>query len=279
MESQSCCTGTAVPENLDMDRPNGSRLYNYFLGGTSYLPVDRDAGEAITRAAPHWALGARLTRTFARRAVQTMAAAGIDQFLDLGSGIGAGGSVHELARLVTPDARAVYIHHEPIAYELSRELIGEDPYAAVLKLDISDPDAVLNHPVTRGLIDFDRPVGVLVVGGFVFVPDEAGPAELLLRYRAALAPGSYLALSQVSDDSAHAEVSAELEWVRKRYAATSSPLHVRPRTEVASWFDGMELVEPGLVRYGRWRPEFPLTAAQLRCDYGYVGLGRVVGNR
>ncbi|KXO98687.1 hypothetical protein AXK60_12620 [Tsukamurella pseudospumae] len=262
---------------LDVDRANGSRLYDYFLGGTSYLPVDREAGEEIARAAPHWALGARLARTFARRAVQTMAAAGVDQFLDLGSGIGAGGgSVHELARLANPDARAVYIHQEPIAYELGRELIGDDPYAAVLKLDIGDPDAVLNHPVTRGLIDFDRPVGVLVVGGFVFVPDEAGPAELLLRCREALAPGSCLALSQVSDDSAHAEISAELDWVRRRYASTQSPLYVRPRTEIASWFDGMELVDPGLVRYGRWRPEFPLTEAQLHCDFGYVGLARVV---
>ncbi|GAA1094021.1 SAM-dependent methyltransferase [Tsukamurella spumae] len=261
---------------LDMDRPNGSRLYDYFLGGTSYLPVDRQAGEEIARAAPHWALGARLTRTFARRAVQTMAAAGVDQFLDLGSGIGSGGSVHRLARLVNPDARVVYIHQEPIAYELTRELIGDDPSAAVLKLAISDPDAVLNDPVTRELIDFDRPVGVLVVGGFVFVPDEAGPADLLRRYREALAPGSYLGLSQVSDDSAHDEVSAELDWVRNRYASVASPLYVRPRSEIMSWFDGMELVEPGLVRLGRWRPEFPLTEAQAHCDYGYVGLARVV---
>ncbi|BDD84143.1 hypothetical protein TPB0596_39060 [Tsukamurella pulmonis] len=264
-----------TPNSLDIDRPNGSRLYDYFLGGTSYLPADREEGELIAREAPHWALGARLTRTFARRAVQVMASAGIDQFLDLGSGITAGGTVHQIARIVRPDARAVFVHREPIAYELGRQLVGDDPHAAVLKLNLLDDEAVLGHPTTRGLIDFDRPVGLLAVGGFVFIGDEHDPRGVLRRYREALAPGSMLALSHVSDDSAHPGVAAELRWVRRRYEHTASPLHVRPRQELLSWFEGTELLEPGLVRYGRWRPEYPLTAAQLRCDYGYVGVGRV----
>lgn len=264
------------PDSLDMDRPNGSRLYDYFLGGTSYLPVDRAEGEAIAREAPHWALGARLTRTFARRAVQVMATSGIDQFIDLGSGITAGGTVHQLARYVRPDARAVFIHREPIAYELGRQLVGEDPHAAVLKLDIRDAGAVLDHPMTRGLIDFERPVGLLAVGGLVFLRDEDDPGGLLGRYSAALAPGSMIALSHVADDSAHPEIAAELRWVRRRYEHSSSPLHVRPREEILSWLDGTEILDPGLVRYGRWRPEYPLTAAQLRCDYGYVGVGRLL---
>lgn len=268
-------TGAPSTIPLDMDRPNGSRLYDYFLGGTSYLPVDRDAGEEIAREAPHWALGARLTRTFARRAVQTMANAGVEQFLDLGSGITAGGTVHELARLVNPAARTVFVHREPIAYELGRQLIGDDPHAGVLKLDIRDADAVLTHPVTRGLIDFDRPVGLLAVGTFVFLGDEDDPGDLLRRYRRTVVPGSMIALSHLSDDSAHPEIAAELHWVRRRYEQTSTPLHMRPRAEILSWLDGTEILEPGLVRYGRWRPEYPLTEAQLRCDYGYVGLGRV----
>lgn len=269
-------TGTPSPTPLDMDRPNGSRLHDYFLGGTSYLPVDRAAGEEIAREAPHWALGARLTRTFARRAVQTMANAGIDQFLDLGSGITAGGTVHELARLVNPEARTVYVHREPIAFELGRQLVGDDPHAGVLKVDFRDPDAVLDHPVTRGLIDLARPVGLLAVGGFVFVGDEDDPGGVLGRYRRTVASGSMIALSHLSDDSAHPAIAAELRWVRRRYEHTSTPLHTRPRAEILSWLDGTEILEPGLVRYGRWRPEYPLTEAQLRCDYGYVGVGRVV---
>ncbi|MBS4101841.1 SAM-dependent methyltransferase [Tsukamurella paurometabola] len=267
--------GVPSTSPLDMDRPNGSRLYDYFLGGTSYLPVDRDAGEEIAREAPHWALGARLTRTFARRAVQTMANTGIDQFLDLGSGITAGGTVHQLAQIVHPSARTVFVLREPIAFELARQLVGDDPRAAALKLDVRNVGAVLEHPVTRGLLDFDRPVGLLAVGTFVFVGDEDDPGGLLRRYRSALAPGSMIALSQVSDDSTHPEIAAELHWVRRRYEHTSTPLHLRPRAEILSWFDGTEILEPGLVRYGRWRPEFPLTEAQLRCDYGYVGVGRV----
>ncbi|MGZ9827663.1 SAM-dependent methyltransferase [Tsukamurella ocularis] len=269
-------TGAPSPTPLDMDRPNGSRLYDYFLGGTSYLPVDRDAGEEIAREAPHWALGARLTRTFARRAVQTMANAGIEQFLDLGSGITAGGTVHELARLVNPAARTVFVHREPIAFELGRQLVGDDPHAGVLKLDIRDPDAVLDHAVTRGLLDFTRPVGLLAVGTFVFIGDEDDPGGVLRRYRRTTVPGSMIAISHLSDDSAYPETAAELQWVRRRYEHTSTPLHMRPRAEVLSWFEGTEILEPGLVRYGRWRPEFPLTEAQLRCDYGYVGVGRVV---
>lgn len=265
---------------LDMDRPNGSRLYDYFLGGTSYLPADRDAGEEIERRAPHWALGARLTRTFARRAVQMMASAGIDQFLDLGSGLASGlasggGTVHELARHLQPRARAVFVYREPISFQLGRQVVGDDPYAAVLGLDLRDPGAVLAHPTTRGLLDFDRPVGLLAVGGLVFLPDEVDPGGLLRRYREALAPGSMVALSYVSDDSENPEVAAELQWVRRYYAERVAPLYVRPREEVLSWLDGTEILEPGFVRYGRWRPEYPLTPAQLRCDYGYTGVGRI----
>ncbi len=265
----------AGKNSLDMDRPNGARLYDYFLGGTGYLPADREAGEEIAREAPHWALGARLNRTFARRAVQTMAAAGVDQFLDLGSGITAGGAVHELARIVRPGARAVFVQREPIAFELGRQLIGDDPLAAVLNINLADVDAVLAHPATRELIDFDRPVGLFAVGGFVFMSDEDDPGGLLARYREPLAPGSMIALSHVCDDSAHPQIAAELHWVRRRYERTASPLHVRSRETILSWLDGTELLDPGLVRYGRWRPEFPLTEAQRLCDYGYVGVGRV----
>ncbi|TWS21083.1 hypothetical protein FK529_00225 [Tsukamurella asaccharolytica] len=271
---ESTSAPSTVP--LDMDRPNGSRLYDYFLGGTSYLPVDRDAGEEIAREAPHWALGVRLTRTFARRAVQTMANAGVEQFLDLGAGVTAGGTVHELARLVNPAARTVFVNREPIAYELGRQLVGDDPGAGVLKLDVRDADAVLKHPVTRGLIDFDRPVGLLAVGTFVLLGDRGDPGRLLRRYRSVMVPGSMIALSHVSGESAHPEIAAELRWMRRRYERSSIPLDMHPRAEILSWLDGTEILEPGLVRYGRWRPEFPLTEAQLRCDYGYVGLGRIV---
>ncbi|WP_019202201.1 SAM-dependent methyltransferase [Tsukamurella sp. 1534] len=260
---------------LDMDRPNGSRLYDYFLGGTSYLPVDREAGEEIARTAPHWALGARLNRTFARRAVQTMSADGVDQFLDLGSGITAGGTVHELARIVNPEARAVFVHDEPVSYELGRQLLGGDTSAAMIKADIRDPESVLAHPLTRELIDFTRPVGLLAVGGLVFVRDEDAPAALLRRYREAVVPGSCLAISHVASDCPDPEIAAEVEWVRQRYESTANRLHLRSRDEIASWLEGTEMVEPGLVRYGRWRPEFPLTREQLRCNYGYVGMGRL----
>ncbi len=271
---------TPVSDALDMDRPNGSRLYDYFVGGTSYLPADRDAGEEIARRAPHWALGARLTRTFARRAVQVMASAGIDQFLDLGSGLtsglASGGTVHELARHLHPRARAVFVYREPISFQLGRQVVGDDPDAAVLGLSLRDPGAVLTHPATRALLDFDRPIGLLAVGGLVFLPDAADPGGLLRRYRQALAPGSMLALSHVSDDSRRPEIAAELQWVLRYYEERVAPLYMRPREELLSWFDGMEILDPGFVRYGRWRPEYPLTPAQLRCDYGYTGVGRVV---
>ncbi|MCS3789347.1 hypothetical protein HNP11_003539 [Tsukamurella ocularis] len=267
---------TPATPSFDMERPNVARLYDYFLGGASYLPVDREVGEAMAVDAPHWALSARMTRTFGRRAVQTMASAGVDQFLDLGSGTTAGGGMHLLARINRPAARMVFVDSEPISYELGRQLIDDDPGAAVIKLDFRDVDAVLDHPVTRGLIDFDRPVGLLLAGGLVFVADDEDPGSIVRRYLELLVPGSMIALAHFSDDSSHPEIRAELNWVRRSYERTGSPLHARSREELLSWLVGTEILEPGFVRTGRWRPEFPLTEAQMRCDYGYVGVGRVV---
>ncbi|GAB3129619.1 SAM-dependent methyltransferase [Tsukamurella serpentis] len=251
-------------------------MYDYFLGGVSYTPVDRDAGERIGARAPHWLIGARLNRAFVRRAVQTMSVAGIDQFLDLGSGIPTAGNVHELARSLNPAAKVVYVDNEPVAYEMARQMLDGDPDAAILNADLRDCDAVLGHPATRELIDFSRPVGLLAVGVLLFLSDEDDPGTVLGRYREHLVPGSYLALSQATDDCPDEEVAAEVQWVRGQYEQTADRLHLRSKQQIEQWFDGTELVAPGLVRYGRWRPEFPLTPEQLRCSYGYVGLGRIV---
>lgn len=262
------------PRTVNEARPNAARLYDYFLGGASYTPIDRTVGEMLQRRAPHWVLGARLNRTFVRRSVQAMTAAGIDQFLDLGSGIPTGGNVHELARAMNLAAKTVYVDHETIACEMARHLLRNDPSTAILNLDLRLPETILEHPVTNELIDFNRPVGLMAIGVLPFVSDEDRPAELLARYREVLVPGSCVALSQVSDDCPDPAVRAEIDWVRSQYSGDDT-LNVRPKAQIESWFDGLEMMEPGLVRYGRWRPEFPLTPAQVRCAYGYVGVGRV----
>lgn len=265
-----------LPRSPDVDRPNSARLYDYFLGGTNYTAADRAAGDEIARHAPHWVLGARLNQTFVRCAVEMMAEAGIDQFLDLGSGFPTGANVHEIARAINPGSRAVYVENEPVAYEMARHMLSGDPGATVIDIDLRDPEAVLAHSRTQHLIDFDRPVGLLAVGGMLFVSDEDDPAGMLLRYRRSLVPGSYIAISAVTDDSPDVEVAAEVEWVRDVYSNAGEQVHVRTREQVAGWLDGTEIVEPGLVRFGRWRPEYLLTPEQLRCSHGYVGAGLVV---
>lgn len=241
-----------APEDIDITRPSVARVYDYALGGSHNFAADREFAEQVFAAMPDAPRTARENRVFLRRAVQYLCAAGIDQFLDLGSGIPTVGAVHEVAHAADPTARIVYVDHEPVAVAHTRRLLADDDRITVLSADLRDPAAVLAAPEVREHLDLRRPVAVLLVSVLHFVDDEDDPAGIVAAYTGALAGGSHVALSHgTTDDRADADGAVAV------YNGTRSPgaMRARSHAEVRALLGGLTLVEPGLVRLPLWRPE------------------------
>lgn len=228
-------------------------MYDYLLGGGHNFEADRKLAAKVSGAHPGcWDI-ARLNRSFLRRAVLELSAAGVRQFLDLGSGIPTVGNVHEIAQRADPEARVVYVDNDPVAVAHCELILEHNERAAVVHADVRDPHSILTSPITRELLDLDQPVGLLMVCVVHFVSPEADPVGLLERYREALAPGSYLALSHLTADSGAAEMDALVEVMR----SSKDPIHPRSRAQIAELFTGFDLVEPGMVSIADWRPRSP----------------------
>lgn len=194
------------------------------------------------------------TALFLRRAVTHLLDYGIDQFLDLGSGIPTAGNTHEVAQRRNPVARVVYVDIDSLAVARSTALLADNPHAAALQADARRPMAILADPITRRLIDLDRPVGVLLLTLLHFVTADDEAYGLVETLRAALPSGSYLAISHATYEGAPPDTLAQIE---RLYAGTTNPGKARSRAEIARFFDGLVLVEPGLVPIPRWRPDDP----------------------
>ncbi|MFC4127776.1 SAM-dependent methyltransferase [Nocardia rhizosphaerae] len=242
-----------APDGIDLDRPSASRVYDYFVGGMHNFEIDRQLAEQIEKFTPSVAETMRANRDLLRRCVRFLVDTGIDQFLDIGSGIPTVGNVHEVAQSRNPAARVVYVDIDPVAVAHSEAILAGNPGAAVVHADAADPAAILSDPQVRKLIDLDRPVAVLFLGVLHFVPDEADPAGCVAALADAVAPGSYLAISHATADGQPAEV---LE-AQKLSGRTSTEIHLRSRDEIARYFAGWPLLEPGLVHIPLWRPEQP----------------------
>jgi hypothetical protein len=225
-------------------------MYDYMLGGSANFAADREAADAMLAAAGSSPAPARTNRSFLRRAVRLMLDNGIDQFLDLGSGIPTVGNVHEIAQAANPAARVVYVDNEPVAVHHAHQLLAGNDNAVMVEADLRDVDSVLIHPETARLLDFRRPVGVLMVAIFHFIPDADDPGRIVARYRAAMAGGGYLAMSHfIENGEDRARRGAEA------YRQTSTPVVGRTRAEFAGLFQGLPLVEPGVVFTPEWRPD------------------------
>jgi SAM-dependent methyltransferase len=237
-----------APADIDLTRPSPARVYDYFLGGTHNFAVDREIADRAIAAAPEIPYGARSNRAFLGRAVRFMAAQGVGQFLDLGSGIPTQDPTHEVAARSRRDARVVYVDNDPIAVAHSRALLAGDDRGAVLHADIRDPKAILHSDVVTSMVDFSRPVGLLLLALLHFLSDEEDPAGIVAAFADSLAPGSYLVISHVSPAPEADVEMLEREMREPRMA------YLRDRDEIAGFFDGWELVEPGLVPPALWRP-------------------------
>jgi hypothetical protein len=238
------------PRGIDPDRPSPARVYDCYLGGTHNFAADRAVAAQAMAAMPQLPEIMRANRAFLRRAVRVAARAGVDQFLDLGSGIPTEGTVHEVAREIHPRARVVYVDVDPIAVIHSRSILGDDPDSAVVQANLLDADAILTDPAVTGLLDLTRPVTVLMVAVLHFVPDSPALDTALTRYRDAVAPGSYLIVSHATTEGA-----SQTSAVADLYSKVSQPLVPRTRADLLRLLAGWELVEPGVARGADWRPD------------------------
>jgi hypothetical protein len=235
----------------DASTPNPARIYDYLLGGKDHFPADRAAAEELLALVPEARAGARENRDFLGRVVRYLAReAGIRQFLDIGTGMPTQGNVHQVAHKVAPDARVVYVDNDPIVHVHADALLAQPTTAAVLA-DLRQPYRITQHPTTRELLDFDRPVAVLLVAVLHFLEDADDPGEVVACLRDAMPPGSYLVVSHATGDF-RPEVAGKVTAV---YDTASAPLVLRSRAQVARLFDGFDLVPPGLVQPAAWRPD------------------------
>jgi S-adenosyl methyltransferase len=258
----------AIPQ-IDISRPSVARMYDYYLGGKDNYRVDREAVERVAEAMPEIRQLAQENRAFLRRAVRYMARQGIRQFIDSGSGLPTAGNTHEIAQEIAPDARVVYVDNDPVVLAHGRALLAADDNTTVATADMHEPDEVLRHPQTLKLIDFDQPVGVLMIAMVHFLTVEER-ASVMGRLRDALAPGSHLTATHVTTDGKPAEAVAQIEAV---YATTPTPIYFRDSAEIGRFFDGFDLVEPGLVTLDHWHPD-PADPAPEPTGWLYGGVGR-----
>jgi hypothetical protein len=246
-----------------------ARIYDYYLGGKDNFRVDRETAEMALAATPAVRDMARQNRAYLQRVVRYLAGeAGIGQFLDIGTGLPTQGNVHEIAQSVAPDARAVYVDNDPIVLAHSRALL-DAPRTTVVLGDLRDPAAILAHPEVGKLLDFQRPMAVLLVAVLHFIQDRDDPGAIVATLRDAMAPGSYLAISHATMDVADAEPEVAAKVVRA-YQRSSSPVTLRSKLEIEAFFGDFELVDPGLQQIHQWRPDGPVAAVSGGI-YGGVG--------
>jgi hypothetical protein len=251
---------------IDISTPHPARIYDYFLGGKDNFPADREAAEMLLAVAPEARDLARQNRAFLRRVVRFLAAeAGIRHFIDIGTGIPTQGNVHEVAHSVAPDARVVYVDNDPIVLVHGRALLA-GANSKIVHGDLREPDGILGDPTVRRIIDLERPVAVLLVAILHFIEDEEDPAGICARFRDAMASGSYLVISHGT-----ADFRPEATPVARQAYERAAQLALRSYAEVERFFDGLKLVEPGLVPVSEWRPD---GGVALKGKGVYGGVGR-----
>jgi hypothetical protein len=242
-----------APQGIDLSRPSAARMYDYYLGGSHNFAIDREAAEQAITMWSDLPIIMQANRAFLRRAVRFLVGQGIRQFLDIGSGIPTVGNVHEVAQQAAADSRVVYVDIDPVAVAHSRAILAGNPNAAIVQGDARDPDRLLAEPEVQQLLDLRQPIGIFLVALLHFIPNDIDAYRLVDRLREIMAPGSYLVISHASFEGRPTETESHTQL----YARTSTPMMMRSRRDIERFFDGLHLVEPGLVYLPLWRPESP----------------------
>jgi trans-aconitate methyltransferase len=239
-----------IPPRLDTGVATSARMYDYFLGGKDNFPADRAAAEQLLQVVPEARANARANRAFLGRALRTLVDDGLTQFLDIGIGLPGPGGTVETVRSVCPEARIVGVDNDPIVLAHARARPSDIAPATIVTADLRDPEALLANPEIRAVIDFDRPVVILLVAILHFIGEPDAPHAIVRKLMDAAAPGSCLVVSHATGDSDPVRIGATVD----AYDKSTTSLALRPVEEVTRFFDGLDLLEPGLVRLPEWRP-------------------------
>jgi O-methyltransferase involved in polyketide biosynthesis len=263
-----------VPDDVGLrtDVPHPARVYDYLLGGTANFEPDRVAADNLARRMPQVAISMRANRNFMLRVVRHLAAEyGIRQFLDIGAGLPTSPNLHEVVQRVAPESRVVYVDNDPIVLVHARALLTGDPAGrtAFIDADLRDPDAILASSLLRDTLDLSRPVALTLIAVVHFIQDDGQVRDIIGRLLEPLAPGSALALSALALDGSAAEVSGAVD----SFQSDGMPLKARTSGDLARFFDGLDLVDPGVVRVNRWHPD---EAAAVPDDHVYMFGGAAI---
>ena len=260
-----------APAGIDTSTAHQARIYDYWLGGKDNFAVDREAAEQALAAYPGLRRGVRAQRAFLARAVEYLAGpVGIRQFLDIGTGIPTANNTHEVAQSVAAEARIVYLDNDPMVLAHARALLTSAPAGATsyLDADLRDTETILS--AAAELLDFRQPVALLLIGILQLIPDQDNPRAIVARLVEAIPPGSWLAIFHPASDILADQIGEAARRVSARSAGMTT---LRSRAEVARFFDGLHLMDPGLVQVHRWQPGSvaPDDGEQVA---GYAGLAR-----
>ncbi|MEV7598298.1 SAM-dependent methyltransferase [Kitasatospora sp. NPDC089797] len=258
--------------DLRLNVAHSARMYDYYLGGFTNFAADREAAGHVLATAPWVRAAARANRAFMHRSTRSLAQAGIDQFLDIGTGIPTSPNLHEVAQGIRPGARIVYADNDPIVLTHAQALLTStrEGRTAYVEADVTDPAGLLTAPGLRETIDLSRPLALSLNALLHFVPDGHGAYELVERLKAALAPGSALVMSHLSPDFA----PEQIRRIVGIYETAGTALQARTRAEFTRFFDGWTLLEPGIVPVPLWRPDpgEPLVPAADAAGYAGVAI-------
>jgi hypothetical protein len=258
----------SVVRTIDPSIAHIARVQDYWLGGKDHFEADRIAGDEAVAQLPDAVASVRNTRAFLRRSVRFLAReAGIRQFLDIGTGIPTAANTHEVAQGVAPECKIVYVDNDPMVLAHARALLTSSPEGrcAYIDADIRDPEKIFS--TAADVLDFTEPVGVVLMAVLQFVPDEDDPWGIARRLTGAVAGGSYLVVSHPASDLQAAAMAGMAARLNQLMAQRVKP---RSRAEVTAFFDGLELIEPGVIRCPEWRPERPEDAAGKSTMWGGV---------
>lgn len=261
------------PEHIDTSTPHPARMYDYYLGGMDNYEVDRDAADRVLQTAPQFRVTAHSNREFLHRAVRAAVRQGIRQIIDIGTGIPTSPNTHEVANQAAPDGdvRVAYVDNDPIVATYAGAKLTNSGNAGFVLADLRDPDAILENPGLRELIDFDQPVALMLVAVLHFVSDEEDPGAIVAALTERLPEGSCLILTHATADFDDGTI---LEQAASVYDGATANLALRGAAQVRELFKGFELVDPGLVQIPLWRPDGPVPQGQeLRQHLGYAGVG------
>lgn len=263
------------PRRFDPTIPSEARITDFWLGGKDNFAADREAAQTALEIAPELPLMSREGRRFLERTIRFLIEAGIRQFIDIGCGLPTRGNVHEVAHVTAPDTLIVYVDHDPVVIRHAQALVKGDPRIVVIQADARDPEQLLAHPDLVELIDLSQPVAILLMSTLVVIPDDKLVAAIVAHLCAAIAPGSYLAISHAVSDM-RPETTAKLAALYQDNGTVIGPHRgqLRTRAEIEPLFDDLETVDPGLVYISDWRPDPDETRHPPETVWVVGGIGR-----